>query len=180
MNERVYNGGVERLRSAERVSRLEVSRVVDECLTGSMIASVLDVGTGSGLFAEEFNNRLLKVAAIDPNPEMLTAFQKFLPGLDIREAYAENIPFEDNSFDLLFMGLVFHEVTDYSKSIKEAYRVAGKEVALLEWEYREQDFGPPIEHRLKGEFIQALGEEAGFTKVEVVKLANLILYKLIK
>ncbi len=180
MNERVYNGGVERLRSAERVSRLEVSRVVDECLAGSMIASVLDVGTGSGLFAEEFNNRRLTVAAIDPNPEMLTAFQQFLPSLDIREAFAEHIPFEDNSFDLLFMGLVFHEVNDYAKSAKEAYRVAGKVVALLEWEYKEQDFGPPIEHRLKSEFIQALAEEAGFAKVEAIKLKELMLYKLIK
>jgi SAM-dependent methyltransferase len=77
MNERVYNRGVDPLRSPERVSRLEVNRVVDNCLMDTNISSVLDVGTGSGLFAEEFSKRGLKVAAIDPNPEMITATQIF-------------------------------------------------------------------------------------------------------
>jgi ubiquinone/menaquinone biosynthesis C-methylase UbiE len=180
MNERVYNGGVDRLRSSDRVSRLEVGRVVDNCLSGKNITSVLDVGAGSGLFAEEFNKRGLHVAAIDPNPEMVAASQKFLTGLDVRQGSAEYIPFTDNSFDLVFMGLVLHEVNDYSKSIKELYRVAVKEVSILEWEYKQSDFGPPIEHRLTGTFIRKLAEESAFRNVEVIKLTDLLLYKLYK
>jgi len=180
MNERVYNRGIDPLRSPERVLRLEVQSVIDNCLTTKDIASVLDVGTGSGLFAEEFNKRGLKVAAIDPSPEMVAATQNFLPGLDVRKASAEEVPFENNSFDLVFMGLVFHEVDNYSQAIKEAYRIANKEVSILEWEYLEQDFGPPLKHRLKSTFIRELAELAGFKTVEVVKLTNLILYKLYK
>ena len=142
MNERVYNRGVDPLRSPERVSRLEVKRVVDNCLINKKITSVLDIGTGSGLFAEEFSKRGLKVSAIDPNPDMITATQNFIPGIDVRKASAEAIPFEDNSFDLVFMGLVFHEVDNYSLAIKETYRISKKEVSLLEWEYLEQDFIP--------------------------------------
>lgn len=180
MNERVYNRGVDPLRSPERVSRLEVNRVVDNCLMDTNISSVLDVGTGSGLFAEEFSKRGLKVAAIDPNPEMITATQNILPLIDIRKASAEDIPFEDNSFDLVFMGLVFHEVDNYIQALKEAYRIAPKEVSLLEWEYQEQEFGPPLEHRLQSTFIQELAEKVGFKKVEIIKLTSLILYKCIK
>lgn len=180
MNERVYNNGVDRLRSSDRVLRLEVASVVDKCLKDNNIKSALDVGTGSGLFAEEFSKRGLKVAAIDPNPEMVAASQKFLKGFDIREAFAEKIPFEDNSFDLVFMGLVLHEVNDYLQSIKELYRVAIKEVSILEWEYAEEEFGPPIEHRLKSSFIREITEKAGFRNLEIVKLTNLILYKLYK
>jgi ubiquinone/menaquinone biosynthesis C-methylase UbiE len=180
MNERVYSRGVDPLRSPERVSRLEVNRVVDNCLINGDIVSVLDIGTGSGLFAEEFSKRGLSVAAIDPNPEMITATQNILPNIDIRKASAEDIPFEDNSFDLVFMGLVFHEVDDYLKAINEAYRISKKEVSILEWEYQEQDFGPPLKHRLKSSFIKELAEKAGFKKVEIIKLTNLILYKLYK
>jgi ubiquinone/menaquinone biosynthesis C-methylase UbiE len=180
MNERVYNRGVDPLRSPERIARLEVNRVVDNCLINKNIASILDVGTGSGLFAEEFSKRGLGVAAIDPNPEMITATQNILPNIDICKASAEDIPFEDNSFDLVFMGLVFHEVDDYLKAINEAYRISQKEVSILEWEYLEQDFGPPLKHRLKSSFIQELAEKAGFQKVEIIKLTNLILYKLYK
>jgi ubiquinone/menaquinone biosynthesis C-methylase UbiE len=180
MNDRVYNSGVDRLRSSDRVSRLEVASVIDNCLKGNNITSVLDVGTGSGLFAEEFSKRGLQVAAIDPNPEMVAASQKFLTSLDVRQGSAEKIPFRDNSFDLVFMGLVLHEVNDYTRSIKELYRVALKEVSILEWEFKEEDYGPPLEHRLRSLFIQELAKEAGFRNVEVIKLTNLLLYKLYK
>jgi ubiquinone/menaquinone biosynthesis C-methylase UbiE len=180
MNDRVYNRGADPLRSPERVSWLEVNRVVDNCLINGDIVSVLDIGTGSGLFVEEFGKRGLSVAAIDPNPEMITATQNILPNIDIRKASAEEVPFKDNSFDLVFMGLVFHEVDNYLLSIKEAYRIAKKEVSILEWEYLEQDFGPPLKHRLKSSFFEELAEKAGFKKVEIIKLTNLILYKLYK
>jgi len=180
MNDRVYNRGVDPLRSPERVSRLEVNRVVDNCLINGDIVSALDIGTGSGLFAEEFSKRGLNAAAIDPNPEMIIATRNILPNIDIRKASAEEIPFEDNSFDLVFMGLVFHEVDDYLKAINEAYRISQKEVSILEWEYQDQDFGPPLKHRLKSSFIEELAEKAGFKKVEIIKLTNLILYKLYK
>jgi ubiquinone/menaquinone biosynthesis C-methylase UbiE len=144
MNERVYNRGVDPLRSPERVARLEVGRVVDNCLINGNIKSALDIGTGSGLFVEEFSKRGLSVAAIDPNPEMISAVQNFIPGLDIHQASAEKVPFGDNSFDLVFMGLVFHEVDSYSLALKEAYRIAKKEVSMLEWEYLVQDFGPHL------------------------------------
>jgi ubiquinone/menaquinone biosynthesis C-methylase UbiE len=180
MNERVYNNGVDRLRASDRVSRLEVARVVDNCMKDKNIKSVLDVGTGSGLFAEEFSKRGLKTAAIDANPEMVAASQNLLKGIDIREASAEKIPFEDNSFDLVFMGLVLHEVNDYMQSIKELYRIASKEAAILEWEYAEEEFGPPINHRLKSSFIRDIAEKAGFSNLEIIKLTNHILYKLYK
>ena len=65
MHEKRFDGGIERLRAPERVARLEVERVVDLCLEGVEIKNVLDVGTGSGLFAGAFFERGLEVAGID-------------------------------------------------------------------------------------------------------------------
>lgn len=49
---------------------------------------------------------------------------------------------------------------------------------MLEWDYKAQEFGPPIEDRLKKEFITELAKEAGFAKSEVIQLTTLVLYKL--
>jgi ubiquinone/menaquinone biosynthesis C-methylase UbiE len=176
MNDRVYNNGIDRLRSPERIERLEFERVVDLCLDHNKINSVLDVGTGSGLFAEGFYKRNKKVAGVDLNIEMLSAAKIFLPDAEFKEGVAENLPFKDKSFDLVFMGVLLHEVNDYTKALQEAKRVAIKQVSVLEWKYAVEDFGPPIEHRLSEKFLMQLSEKVGFSKMEIVPLKNLVLY----
>jgi ubiquinone/menaquinone biosynthesis C-methylase UbiE len=181
LNDRIYNNGVDRLRSKERIERLEVDRVIDLCLGVGEINSVLDVGTGSGLFAEAFSKRNVKtVAGVDVSAEMIEAAKKYLPGAEFKQSGAEDLPFNNNSFDLLFMGLVFHEVDDYNRALTEAWRVAVKAVAILEWQYKVQEFGPPIDHRLTEEFIRKISEETGFKSLEVIYLKQLVLYILIK
>jgi ubiquinone/menaquinone biosynthesis C-methylase UbiE len=180
MNDRVYNNGIARLRSPERIERLEVERVVNLCLDQNKINTVLDIGTGSGLFAEEFHKHHKKVAGVDLNPEMLNAAKNYLPDAEFKEAVAENLPFDDNSFDLVFMGVLLHEVNDYTKALQEAKRVAVKQVSVLEWKYVTEDFGPPIEHRLSEDFLKKLSEKIGFSKMETVPLKNLVLYHFIK
>ena len=178
-NERVYNRGVERLRSPERTGRLEVNRVVKLCLDEN-IKTVLDIGTGSALFAESFYNHGIKVTGIDTNPVMIEAAGQFVPEGKFQRAPAEAIPFADKSFDLSFFGVVFHEVDDYLKALSEAYRVSVRGTAILEWYYKIEDFGPPLEHRLKSDFIKELAMKTGYKNFEEIKLNNLVLYKLIK
>jgi ubiquinone/menaquinone biosynthesis C-methylase UbiE len=177
-NERVYNRGIERLRSPERIERLEVNRVVDLC-TDKYVTSFLDIGTGSAVFAEAFSKRGISVCGIDSNPEMIEAAKKFVPEGNFKLAQAEEIPFEDNSFDITFFGVVFHEVNDYSKALKEAFRVSTTATYLLEWNYAEEDYGPPLAHRLKPEFIKKIAGESGYKGFDEIKLKKLVLFKLI-
>lgn len=179
MNDRVYANNVEKLRSAERLERLEVKRVVDLCLETPGIKSALDVGTGSGLFAEEFYSRHITVAGVDINPEMIKTAKEYLPECEFKLSAAEAIPYKDKSFDLVFMGLVFHEVDDYYKALSEAKRIARVSAAILEWPYIKEERGPALEIRLKEEFIKELSEKAGYSKVEIFPLNQLVLYKLI-
>ena len=69
------------------------------------LKSVLDVGVGSGLFAEAFAQHGLEVAGVDVNPEMIVAAKRFVPKGDFRESTAEALPYPDASFDLVFFGL---------------------------------------------------------------------------
>ncbi len=166
------------MRAPERVALLEVDRVTDLCLAGLDAHNSLDVGTGSGIFAESFSKRGLAVAGIDRNPEMVTAARQYVPNGDFREGVAEGIPFPDTSFDLVFMGLVLHETDDALGALKEAHRVASKRVAVLEWPYIEGEKGPPLAHRLKPETITEMAQQAQFEQVERVPLQNLVLYLL--
>jgi 2-polyprenyl-3-methyl-5-hydroxy-6-metoxy-1,4-benzoquinol methylase len=84
MHEKRFEGAPERLRSPERVAQLELERVTGLCLEGKQFTSVLDVGTGSGLFAESFFMRGLEVSGVDTNPEMLTAARQFVPSAEFR------------------------------------------------------------------------------------------------
>jgi len=177
MNDRTYNQGADKLRSTERVKRLEVERVVELCLQGTAINSILDIGTGSGLFAEAFSKFGISVTGIDLNEEILETAKEYLPNNDFKIGSAENIPFDDGTFDAAFFGLVFHEVDDYKKAMLEAYRVARLHTFILEWQYKVEDFGPPIEHRLESKFIKDLALTAGYKSFTTIPLSNLILYK---
>ena len=178
MHEKRFEGSPDRLRSAERVERLEVQRVTTLCLEGQQLRSVLDVGTGSGLFAEAFSQCGLSVAGMDANPEMLVAARQFVPKGDFREGTAELLPYLDGSFDLVFLGLVLHESDDPLKALQEAHRVARQRVGILEWPYREGVFGPPLAHRLNPEELAGLFQQAGFRNWKVSELSNTVFYGL--
>lgn len=181
MNEKVFNQDPGKLRSPERQERLEVERVAD--LVAEDIPagnSLLDIGTGSALFAEAFYKRGLKVSGIDLNPEMIALSAELLPECDFRLGYAEDLPYGNDSFHTAFLGLVFHEVDDHLKALREASRVAVSKVTILEWKFISEEAGPPIEHRMDPAMIRQLSQEAGFTQFRAVELRKMNLYILTK
>lgn len=177
MNEKLFAGDLARLRAPERVARLEVERVVDLCLAGVNAQTVLDIGAGTGLFAEAFVQRGLAVAGVDTNPAMIEAVRTYVPAGNFQQAPAEALPYSDATFDLVFMGLVLHESDEPLKVLREARRVARQRVGVLEWSYREESFGPPLAHRIAPETLVQWAQPAGFSKWETLPLAHLVLYR---
>jgi ubiquinone/menaquinone biosynthesis C-methylase UbiE len=178
MHERRFHGRLELLRSPDRLALLEVQPVVSLCLEGIAARSVLDVGTGTGVFAEAFVAQGLEVTGIDANANMIEAAQRLVPHARFEQAPVEDIPLPDGAFDLVFLGLVLHEADDALQALCEARRVARMRVAVLEWPYQEQEQGPPLAHRLRSEQIEAMALAAGFLQVEALPLAHLVLYRL--
>jgi ubiquinone/menaquinone biosynthesis C-methylase UbiE len=178
MHAKQFDGAIERLRSPERVRRLEVERVTGLCLDSEDFKNVLDVGVGSGLFAEVFYRHGLQVTGVDINPKMLPAARQFVPQGDFHKASAEALPFPEAAFDLVFLGLVLHESDEPLKALQEVRRVARKRVCILEWPYAETEFGPPLAHRLKAEEIAAMAQQAGFNHLEKIQLNYLVFYRL--
>jgi hypothetical protein len=48
---------------------------------------------------------------------------------------------------------------------------------VLEWNYRQEEFGPPLEHRLKSEDVVAMAKQVGFHGTELIPLRDLLLYR---
>jgi demethylmenaquinone methyltransferase/2-methoxy-6-polyprenyl-1,4-benzoquinol methylase len=97
---------------------------------------VLDVATGTGLVAQELLRRGFRVTGLDQSPEMLDrARSRFGRRVELVEASAESLPFEDASFDHLTFTYLLRYVDDPGATIAELTRVvrAGGVVASLEF-----------------------------------------------
>ena len=175
--DRVYRS-IKELRAPERLAVLEADRVASLSLHDREIQRVLDIGTGSGIFAEVFIRLGLDVTGIDIQEPMLEAARKLVPRAHFELGSSEDLPFADDSFDLCFLGLILHESNRPLLTLQEAHRVAAERVAVLEWPYKEQDMGPPLNHRLKAEDVLHQAAAAGFSHTQTVPLEHLVLFLL--
>jgi SAM-dependent methyltransferase len=99
---------------------------------------VLDVGCGPGILTGELVARVgaESVAAVDPSESFVEVARQRCPGVDVRRAAAEDLPFEDDSFDAALAQLVVHFMTDPIQGLREMRRVtrAGGYVAASVWD----------------------------------------------
>jgi demethylmenaquinone methyltransferase / 2-methoxy-6-polyprenyl-1,4-benzoquinol methylase len=99
-------------------------------------AHVLDVATGTGAVAKELLARGCTVVGVDQSPEMLAEARRDLDGrVELVEASAEALPFEDASFDALTFTYLLRYVEQPGATLRELARVVrpGGAIASLEF-----------------------------------------------
>ena len=100
---------------------------------------VLDVGCGPGGLTTQLVDLLGAgaVSAVDPSPPFVAALRARLPGVDVRTAVAESLPFPDGTFDLVLAQLVVHFMADPVAGLSEMARVTrpGGVVAACVWDH---------------------------------------------
>ena len=173
-----YDEKITKLRRTARIAQLEVERVVGLCLGTSRITDLLDVGTGSGLFAEAFALRGVKVFGLDPDPDMIRAARCLVPAVSFHVAAAEALPFAERAVDACFMGMVLRETADPDRSLLEARRVARNLVAVLEWPPAMPTDPPPPARRFDYEEIDRVGRRTGFRDISLFPLTDMVLYRM--
>jgi ubiquinone/menaquinone biosynthesis C-methylase UbiE len=93
---------------------------------------VLDVGAGTGALTRELVGRGAEVVAVEPSPEFARTLRARFPQIEIHEASAEKLPFEENSFDVALAQLVVAFMADAPAAMRELGRVAHR-VGICMW-----------------------------------------------
>ena len=87
--------------------------------------SVLNVGAGTGAYEP----RDREVVAVEPSEAMIA--QRSPAGAPVVRAHAEDLPFEDDSFDAAMAVLSDHHWSDRARGLREMRRVARERVVLF-------------------------------------------------
>jgi SAM-dependent methyltransferase len=143
------------------------SRLMMGMLDPAKGESVLDIGCGTGASSIPLLDKGLDVTGIDPSPYMLDIMSATLGSrVSLYRGYAEDLPFDDNSFNhaCLFTALEF--VDDPRKALEEAFRVAKDRVFIgVLNRYALTGIG----RRVKGIFTPTIYNRANFFSVWEIK-----------
>jgi SAM-dependent methyltransferase len=152
--------------------------------------TALDVGCGPGALVAELARRLgpESVAGVEPSAPFLEAARAAVPGTDLRGGRAEELPFDDGSFDVALSQLVVNFMENAPRGVAELARVARRTVASCVWDYAgemtmlrvfwdaalELDSDAPDEGRVmqfcNPEELRALWEDVGLADVATGQL----------
>jgi ubiquinone/menaquinone biosynthesis C-methylase UbiE len=106
---------------------------------GIEAGTALDVGCGPGALTSVLADRLgaASVCAVDPSESFVAAARERNPGVDVRRASAEALPFADDAFDAALAELVVHFMSDPVEGLTEMRRVVrpGGVVAACVWDF---------------------------------------------
>ncbi len=148
--------------------------------------TVVDIGCGTGVFLQIAQQQYpqMKFIGVDPDAKALSIARHRLEraGMDValHQAFAERLPFPDQSVDVCVSSLAFHHMPDEAKrqGIKEIYRVLkpGGSIVIADFGKSDSTFFRKVlffehleylEGNLKG-YIGQYVKEAGFHSCKVI------------
>jgi len=116
---------------AGRYVQGQETRLIMDLLAPRARETVLDVGCGTGEHLLLFRERGCEVTGLDPSAVMLAAAEKKLGSrATLRTGAAEDLPFDDNEFDIVTLITALEFTDDPRKAIQEAIRVCRGRVFL--------------------------------------------------
>lgn len=139
---------------------------------------VLDVGCGPGALTGECVLRVGPdaVAAVDPSESFVGAARERHPGVDVRVASAERLPFPEDSFDAALAQLVVHFMADPVVGLTEMGRVTCSHgvVAACVWDHAGERAPLSPFWRAARDLDAKVVDESGFAGTRAGHLAELM------
>lgn len=83
----------------------------------------LDIGCGTGNYTNELASKGFSLCGIDPSEKMLTEARQKNSNIEWLNATAEEMPFDDTSFDGVIATLTIHHWKDLPKAFREIHHV---------------------------------------------------------
>ena len=111
-------------------------RVLADRVAATGAVEVLELAAGTGLLTRELVDRGLRVTATDLNPPMVEWGREHVPGALWSQADAQDVPFDDASFDAVVCGFGAMFFPDRVGAFREVRRVLrpGGAFALSVWD----------------------------------------------
>ncbi len=106
---------------------------------------ILDVACGTGdmikhwiLYAKNFDKNI-EIIGLDPSREMLNIAKEKLPEIEFVQGFATEIPFENETYDIISISFGIRNILETQKAIDEFYRILKKRGILLILEFTKTD-----------------------------------------
>lgn len=98
---------------------------ISEYLNDQKYGNLLDIGCGTGYLIDMLSkNHKAEYTGLDLSPEMIKeANKKKIKNATFVEGRSDDLPFEDNTFDIVTCSQSFHHYPETDKPLKEALRV---------------------------------------------------------
>ena len=145
--------------------------------------AILDVGCGTGRLLKSAVPRFpgVRLVGVDAAIEMVKFAQSSTPDgtIQFQQATAENLPFENHSFDLVFSTMTFHHWQDQKRGAAEVARVLTPGGRWLLAEFVAMGFMKPVRRLLRLHSfpdparLRGLLQEAGLKIVEERRVSGL-------
>ncbi len=131
-----YQDDFERLTTQSHGSLLDALGVGDG-------ARFLDVATGPGFLAAAAASRGAVVTGVDFSAAMIAQARRLYPDIDFQETSAEDLPFDEGTFDAVGMSFGMLHFAHPERALSEAYRVIrrGGKIAFTVWAVPEKAVG---------------------------------------
>ena len=149
------------------------------------VSCVLDVGTGSGGFIPILQETFpeAEITGVDTDQEPLVVARQKFPEIIFIKMKAEQLLFDDNSFDVVSISMALHHLVKIKRSLKEIRRVVKNEGWIIINEMISDNLNPAQEvHKMYHHFRSRIDRLTGvyhrksFTKdaiLQMLKVADI-------
>ena len=129
------------------VDDVNVEGALKDCLSGSEVKNLLDIGTGTGRILELMAEDIEMGVGIDTSRGMLSFARSKLRSARANNCYARfgdmyKVPFAKNSFDVVVVHMVLHYAEEPARVLREASRVLrpGGQLVVVDFASHELEF----------------------------------------
>ncbi len=128
---------LERFRNSEEY--IETKKLILQYVPLTPSSNLLDIGSGNGISSAAFALDGVQVVSVEPDPSQTIgagAIEKLkehyqLSNLSIHQAFAEELKFPDNNFDIVYARQCMHHAYNLKQFLKECARVLKKGGLLI-------------------------------------------------